>query len=895
MLRRFWDLATKLMKTIRWRLVTLRSVQVLFVVFTGVIFSNFFGGESIFLHHWRLITLAALMILALAASQATIFRTFGARLIDLILDIFVSLSVGLIVVMATTIPEAKPGTPINTWPQIEEIIVAAAVVFAATLVGRASTVIEEADAKLQDQVTALGRYTADAKTLQTTVHQATESIEEARFAGLAARVLDVREEALRRERGGKPARPDVGIVDSVEQGVEALRAWLFAGDRIRREFASEDPDDDEWCDAARQAWWRTMRVYEKEEVFDVSRQELATNIRNYAFILLAVISEFLCRVKTENERCGNNLSRRLKLVVANVSGFAPKDFYNYPDGAKGNRFYHEAEFFGTYRRALAQVVSDPHVYPIRTVLASPQESGSGEPDPEQRKTLGWAFDSLEKLVLDCARLHAVPWPITDRTKWKGTKDEDFQLTQNPSKESMAVEFPPDRDPALRMPARIKRYLYAPLFVDFGGFSRIKSTWINKALKSERKHEHAFLKEIDNAMGAPLPKRGKNGIFKSGRTRLERFEENRSEILAAYFDGNSPRSLTKRSTEAMDGLLDAIRFSCGIQDEKWNPEFEKWVQYGLSQWPDGQVEHHKFAQYVEDRGLKKGSDLMEKPEERQVALRCLSSVVKVRAYAERLGSDLEPSQRTDNLLALFEECQRIDALVRLLGVRSGKVKGGMIASTGVELGWAEDWLHRTLACDEGMQWQKKSCGRPVALWRLLMSDLCGCKDDDLPDDKVGESSLAQRLLRHLRIAVVARDGDDGGNTVDCGPGDTKPSPESDDPKPRSISEHEMLEDNILAEFLMVGVVSESKLTESDSPDRSGLIDKVRWLALVGAEMSEPLHTCRVEVHFAHGKCTEASCRLPICKHKQWLSRVWEDRLATDAFLKEVAIEYAKTIG
>jgi hypothetical protein len=900
-----------------------------------------------------LLALYLYLTAALALTYAPVSR-FGGRWFELLFHMLLALvSGGLIVAVI------QETGKFNATDYLSESVVVGTVLFAVSIIGKAAEAVETVSGRMEK----LEAIIESADELKNAASISVQAVTEARFSGLAARVLGVREEALQLETspiGRQSPAYDPGIVDGVEQGVEALRAWILSGGKTGREFPGDDdfeisvlvpsPREDHrtWANTARQAWWRAMKVYQKEEVYDISALELATNIRNYAFILLAVISEFLHGVKQQNRAFHevvkkvnrkrkkesaaalDALGKGYRLVVANVSGFAPKDFYNYPDGAKGSRFYHEAEFFGTYRRALARVVADPNVCALRVVLAAPNpvipNAKPGDEEvreprpPDSRNKLGWALDPLERLILDCARLRVVPWPITDDTKGQaGESDFPRGISKVPSREDVGLNFPPERNPALRLPERIGRYLWDPTFANLNSFQRwresnehdacsgaelakFRDDWLSRAAL----FEPSINAEVREIIQKPAPTTTSSPIQFSkeaaANLRLRRFLRTLPEIALMYLDQSGEQKLKKHKEKAFDEMWQAFCKVCSplhaptamltsVSNEVRKKLSEKTLSFDTL---TGEVDRMLATQQT-------WNDV----EGRQNSARCLASILRAEWWeryltdaSRRQGPPELPSRTagelTDILLSFVEDCQKIDALLKLLTLKSDGNEcspSTRFASTGVQLGWGENWLHRSLVHHEAVNRrdQVKKEG-PVPLWHLLMTDLCGVTKDAASDGKPLDEKLQKQLLEHFRVCVIHED------IKSEGVNGTVSVPDS---VATAFTEAEMLKQNILPEFLMVGVefrdicAGPSPRTDrsaevANSGDDSIDITKVKWLALVGAEMSEPLHTCRVQVRFDHDQdCKENVC---IKRHAEWLRTVWKDsEEKTRYFLKRVAEE------
>lgn len=872
------------------------------------------------------LTILIYLITTITLSYAP--KRFKDHFFELVLHFLLALVSGAVIETAIKhlmfTKGAEPGFHVD---DLTGSLVIGGIIFAIGVVGRSAEYIED----LRD-------VTEQASDLAEAADRAVQAVTEARFSGLAARLLGVREDALRRERGGDDAGKgdfDIGIVDGAEQGIEALRTWIASGQKLGEDFSDDNafledgskPGPKKWANTARQAWWRAMKVYHKEETYDVAALELATNIRNYAYILLAVIAECLRGVREANPKRQSRTGSRkpkYKLVVANVSGFAPKDFYNYPDGAKGNRFYHEAEFFGTYRRALAQVVSDRDVYPLRLLLAVPnrQPNHSQGHEGAHRNRLGWTLDSFDQLVLDCARLRVLPLPITVKFP---PKDNESDLGARERNE-IGMQFPPARDPANCLPSSIRRFLWVPTFVDFTRFDlgkagnepNFRMKWFGRAAAFED------CPRLDLTNVQLSSQTIKEFTDQRAKWRLTKFTDNlEAEVLPRYFPQGGSHGhrvqdpfATQSSTSASSGLLakhsQATWFGVGNALSNWSAKGKESIaalflsKVFVAQWDQMSKGKPPWVRLVANIDLQLSSQegLWKDAETRQTVARCLASILGAAWWERSLAYAAEKKKNdrnvTDALFSFFEECQRIDTLLQVTRLQKDagdKDDLSEIASTGVQMGRAESWLHRSLIQHEAIRRREQLNIGTIPLWRLLMTDLCGVEDDLSNANGLSRAVVQQKftgngdgsLLSHFRICEIE-------SAVSLNV--TEPS-ESSNVNP--LSEEYMRENDILSEFLMVGVYPlgygrtnvetgmSRELAAPEEQDGSFAIEKVKWIALVGAEMSEPLHTCRVQLRFAH---EDSACKESICvlKHGNWLREVWEtSRQATEGFLTKVVEE------
>jgi hypothetical protein len=662
--------------------------------------------------------------------------------------------------------------------------------------------------------------------LQQATKDALGAINEAQFGGLAARALGLQHaELLKNDSGGL----DFGIVKAVEPGLGALRAWIQVG----KDLADEP---------ARAAWWQVMNVYHQEEIYDVSSREVATNVRSYAYIILAVVSQLLSSLKDEE-----------KLVVVNVSAFAPKDFYNFPNGQEGNKFYHEAEFFGIYRRLLAAITVSANVDPYRVIFANsatkfsfdaemqPNGRGLGNPTLKSETVgdssqLGWHLDPIWKLVLDCARLHLISWPIVGpRASLDG---EDFIPQER--RVEWGAKFPEENDPAKRLPYVTKRFLWAPTYADVSNLFRelihyeTRREWLNRVWRYEQLNISATYDGFK--------KKAARAATDQFQTRVEAMRSRCRAFCGIYLDDESENANLKARLESswehiLDDLVSWLPLDSSIA--KVRPALSKIARLSRPELIHSELGALDIPTAFGDE-VEKYIHLMNKAWSTSIRLRDL--VIGQAEYTKRL-------------LELADDCHQIDSLGKYIQIETGRrTASPEHSSTGVELGPAENWLHRFVIWLEAARLgeEVRESG-PIPLWKLMAHDLCGVAIKDLLE-------LKEDMADKLRICTVGRKDD----AEDCGP----PTTTGD----------EMNENHIFPEFLMVG-----KLTSG----KSGL-KSVDWLALVGATISEPFQSCRIQLRF--GKDDEQ-----IKAHMKWLIEIWDRGKAPTSIFLDLLTKEIESLG
>jgi hypothetical protein len=642
-----------------------------------------------------------------------------------------------------------------------------------------------------------------------TTQNAIQTLAEARYAGMAAKALELKQIEIFRRIDGTL---DPGITEATEPGLGALGAWIRQGRDI--------PEDN-----ARQAWWRVMNIYHQEEIYDISSKEIATNVRSYAYTLLAVVSEFL--------RCLPPDEPNKRLAIANVSGFAPKDFYNFPNGPVGGRFYHEAEFFGIYRRLLAIIAADQRVVPLRVVLADPAEGiRSHTPNSsalDSKRPIGWKLDPIWKLVLDCARIHIVPWPIVGPTV-QSKAAEDFYPPER--RTQWGVVFPEGRDPAKKLPYSTLRYLWAPtyadvrdLYHDYGPTDTLDQ-WLRHVAPYET------IVESNDDVPQELKDKATRGKESGLETRIDKLrkKDQLSAFCETYLGKNNvdPANLVARLDKAWSAILKEFFYWIDL-NPNLTDRIEEVIRLQSFQSIDSELR---------DRGvtLPSASD--------DDAGRYLIAVHRAYQLSQSFLQNKIDSRKTDytdKMLVLAHTCHEIDALGKYLQIEHKRfTPAPEYSSAGVELGPAENWLHRFLIWLEASKLESEiRVNGPLPLWKLMASDLCGVASGQNKDTEKEAEEMLGKLRGRLKICTV---GSDSNSTT-----------------------REMEKEFIFPEFLMVGMTSADNL---DADGNVVKLEKIEWCGLVGASISEPYQTCRIQLLF--GKDDPR-----IRAHTGWLNEIWKN--------------------
>jgi hypothetical protein len=485
-----------------------------------------------------------------------------------------------------------------------------------------------------------------------------------------------------------------------------------------------------------------------------------------------------------------------------------------------------------------------------------------------------------------ANIGAVPLPITDATRWgrqhqrytegRAVSEPSDQLDER-GREMLGAAFPKRHDPATALPFGVARYLWLPTYYDFrrrlhldgnadeldGGLPAVYTP--GGELEIEEIERRLTVETLDRRIkefefgGTPdnLPDQTRRLATRIAThdTRMDRFRSARETFFNRYLGArpSCEQHLRRRLDDAWNGVLKAIpvRFT----SEQSN-ELNQWIR------SNGSAYTERLPTWVTQ--LKEASKATE-PQ----AAQCLELLRRTYALAAQLekealewetrlklfmsaptGGDRPDFPRpvsagtTDNVLQLVANCQEIDASLRVFAPRAASAgdDGATVSSTGIELGPAENWLHRLMIWREAIQIRSLiQAEGSIPIWRLFLSDFLGTTSKW---DRTN-AAPADDVDRRLRVCTVSVDGSA--------------------PHRGMTSELDMQERGISPEFLIVGTTRKTGEVS---------MDDVQFHALVSTVMSEPFHTCRIMFRFAGEELDE---------HVKWLKEIWENKAATDQLL------------
>lgn len=138
--------------------------------------------------------------------------------------------------------------------------------------------------------------------------------------------------------------------DSYNQSIEALGfkfdCWF---EPVRENLKNKRPDMVD-------TWLRYSRTYNLEEAFDIKRRELATNSRNFTYLILATLDSLADYCKKTNQSTGTTGHKVVHIAVTPVH---PKDWFNWPHGLGHGKAYFEEDFISHFWRCLREIKDAP--------------------------------------------------------------------------------------------------------------------------------------------------------------------------------------------------------------------------------------------------------------------------------------------------------------------------------------------------------------------------------------------------------------------------------------------------------------------------------------------------------------------------------------------------------
>lgn len=522
---------------------------------------------------------------------------------------------------------------------------------------------EKQNELMRDSVTKIGKSSGKLEEALNNLGDASKILEEGRFAAIAAKALRII--VYNREQ----SQPQ--IAGAVQAALDSIPVWHRTGARISK--GSSKPIDGAET-AASNAWWKAVQIYHQEEKYDLSRYEFATNVRNYAFMILGVLKEYLEDARTR----GNGR----KVIVLQASAFPPKDFYNYPCGTYSRRYYVDREFFGTYRRAFSLVLSDPSIVPLRLLFASDVRSTDARANAGG---LGWTLDDPEKIYLDCARLKIIPAAVEINEHSRTAMAQD-QLKKT-------------HDPAHRRHRlRTTGYPWVPVYadltdVDRGGIAP-RRAWGQRAgdLMGLSSTDVADFSYSRNSQKVPFLSRFKAAMSDYGAL-SGWIEERERNLWASLLE-----SCWKQIRQDAPGPDDIVT------------ELSNHDRY--SRPTDG-------AEEVWSEARKIGTDVLQQVNVKRQAL--LDGIAKLCAR--------DSNNVSMDTLELVERVQELDSRLAVLSSLRGQRMAVKPAVLGGAMGLGESWLYGFLNLLDWLRTKESVIDTgPMPAWNVFRRDLLGQKEE-----------------------------------------------------------------------------------------------------------------------------------------------------------------------
>ena len=173
-----------------------------------------------------------------------------------------------------------------------------------------------------------------------------------------------------------------GVQESINSLGANIKAW---SGRIKK-HSGIDKNGNPYLTNLTNIWLTYLETYLREEAFDVHRQELVTNGRNYPFMLIATLSTLV-----------DHLADGEYLHYYATTPVNPKDWYNWPHGRNKPKCYHESNFLSLFHRSLHEFLvwtkrEGSKLVHSRFILTREDNVPEG--------SFGWELDYFAKLTDD---------------------------------------------------------------------------------------------------------------------------------------------------------------------------------------------------------------------------------------------------------------------------------------------------------------------------------------------------------------------------------------------------------------------------------------------------------------------------------------------------------------
>lgn len=547
-----------------------------------------------------------------------------------------------------------------------------------------------------------------ARTIKASAEQLEGAVSRADLLAAAAAAFHVQDRLHMRNANG----------DALLAGVHVLQG------AIQGNPGRDVPHNSESQHLPSTAWWRLMQTYHNEELFDVTARTVVTNVRNFAFSLLATIAA-----------CREALKHNERLLVVNASPFNPKDFYNWPDGSPGDRTYHEAEFFAIYRRALAAMfASDKTLIPVRILTTLKEEESNQDVLAKTVPSIGWLVDCTTKMYLDLARHYMLPYPVAGVRAHLHARQQRWSCPQPMEPTDWfrvyGMKLPPDNH------AATVRWLLTPF-----------RTYVVGAEKGDRPPRSRAWAE--------------RNMYEDSGTRTPRPNVDVSPETFTVWSNDIKETVTQSGIQWSTierGDFAAIR---ACYENLFKTATGGIVAEFLS--ANSKSRRALIPQLVD--GAKE--NLPKCPEH---ALRSvLSALDEVLIARESLATTRPTGDGSERLCKLINACHEADAYLRLIYLCQGtNVLGDHDvppASVGGQLGLFEEWLLSWIVLWHGKRMEQEMGSGPVPLWACFAADFLGWRVQDTGDWLKALDSVHAHMIKRMVVHEVT-EADEGyrGNDI-----------------------------------------------------------------------------------------------------------------------------------
>lgn len=686
------------------------------------------------------------------------------------------------------------GTSANLEPTKQDLAMAGMlglVFFSVTLIRRSTGIASRLSADMNSALGGMRNLADDMKG----VYHAQEL---ARLVTALAENLQVKTIELQSSKDENIRRKAINGFEAASAGI---RQWINEATRLSKAPSAQD------------AWWTAMRLYHQEEVYDVAGRGMATTVRNYAMMLIGFLRTF-------SEQILKNASESKparKLVLVNVTTFAPKDLLNFPGRFNGrNRFYYEPQFFGTYRRMLSLLTQNNDCIEVRRICLG--HDGSNWNASAIQTGLDGHYKVAIDLISEC--LIPIPGEVV-------IPGQEVQL-KGGGYDGIVLKVPEDEPKAARTLLSSSKYRMMPRIC-----SGLARDYNNHSADA-------------NSDGGNKTRQGFKLYYDSVRhKRNSQLEDHVGDIpsrwcaVALLRCSEELRAATRDASDELASILvksDNLPMVSVWTRIDWNVQCIDCVTSAVRETVCDNV--RRIAQCMTEvvDNASESNLSLEDPEGKRVE-RALARLL--RDQRDIMNALIEQDKKKLVLASfdLAEAAQDLDVILR----QASPGKELPLSESGVPIGPMENWIYQFLVYIDAIRWvlDERLDKRLPLMLDVFMRDYLGGYGGDVTD-------VEKRLRDTFRLIPQSRDS--------------------------YVGRLQMGERSLPAEFLLIGEVAS---------EISGdlVFEHAHWHAAMVTNISEPFFTCRIQFLFERGN-GEPTNRLRPKDLGDWVRQAWREPLTNE---------------